>query len=228
MTDNESTPKKRPQAKKKTATPAKKAAKKKVAAKKKMISRRLDIMEENNPQMGLPGFVKRVNQLVEKFVPEADAGDGRVTAEFNERTVRHYQAKGIIDAPAKEGKEARYEYRHVLQAVLLRRLLADGLPVKRITRLMEDKPNEIYRDLIVKGVEVSVGPGMKDGPQASADPAVVAGPWMRHTIAPGLEIQVARGFQPPQTEEETKALMRKMRQTMTTVIERRQARANKK
>ncbi|MEO0416961.1 MAG: hypothetical protein AAF226_18640, partial [Verrucomicrobiota bacterium] len=64
-------------------------------------------------------------------------------------------------------------------------------------------------------------PGTGTNLADATSPALTKGPWVRHTVVPGLELHVARGFSPPQTEEEEKALLKQMRQLTSAIVQRR-------
>lgn len=194
------------------------------AAKKKALRNRLEKMQENDPKMRLPKFVERVNSLTERFGRGPGRCDGRVNEEFTGRTVRHYQSKGIIDPPMKEGKEAFYGYRHVLQALLIRRMLMRKISAEKIADFLEGKDNEVYLKLLTEGISMSVGPGTGGSIDTEPNPAVTKGPWLRLPIIPGLEIHIARGFQPPEGPEEFRAMMQQIGQTIRQVVRRRRQR----
>lgn len=44
--------------------------------------------------------------------------------EGNERLLRHYVSMGVVDKPSREGRDALYGFRHLVQFVAARRLLA--------------------------------------------------------------------------------------------------------
>lgn len=58
--------------------------------------------------------------------------DGRVRALPDARTVRYYQTIGLVDRPDRDGREAVYGWRHLLQVVAVKRLQAQGEPLSRI------------------------------------------------------------------------------------------------
>lgn len=55
-------------------------------------------------------------------------------SEGNERLLRHYVSMGVVDKPAREGRDALYGFRHLVQFVAARRLLAEGLPLAKIAK----------------------------------------------------------------------------------------------
>ena len=56
------------------------------------------------------------------------------TTEGNERLLRHYVSMGVVDKPSREGRDALYGFRHLVQFVAARRLLAEGLPLAKIAK----------------------------------------------------------------------------------------------
>jgi len=75
---------------------------------------------------GLDEFVAEVNRLLPEVVPADAAARGKL--EINPRLVRHYTTEGVLPKPLKEGVEARYDGDHLVRALALRRLLAEGYP----------------------------------------------------------------------------------------------------
>jgi len=75
---------------------------------------------------GLDDFVAEVNRLLPEVVPADAAARGKL--EINPRLVRHYTTEGALPKPLKEGVEARYDGDHLVRALALRRLLAEGYP----------------------------------------------------------------------------------------------------
>ena len=54
--------------------------------------------------------------------------------EGNERLLRHYVSMGVVDKPSREGRDALYGFRHLVQFVAARRLLAEGFPLAKIAK----------------------------------------------------------------------------------------------
>lgn len=96
------------------------------------------------------------------------------------------------------GRNVVYGSRHFLQALLVRRLLADGVPARRMPELVSGSGNEELRRMILGGVEVVVRsgsekkePGAAEQPSAgSASPEV----WRRACVAPGVELHLREGL----------------------------------
>ncbi|WP_424952566.1 MerR family transcriptional regulator [Deinococcus sp.] len=61
----------------------------------------------------------------------------RAPDEVNPRLIRHYTTLGLLDAPLREGREARYTRRHLLQLLTLRRLMSEGYSAQSLQGLLE-------------------------------------------------------------------------------------------
>lgn len=72
----------------------------------------------------LDAFVAEVNRLLPEVVP--DGAPGRAKAEVNARLVRHYATEGVLPKPVRADGEVRYAAEHLVRALALRRLLAEG------------------------------------------------------------------------------------------------------
>ncbi len=74
------------------------------------------------------------------------------------RLVRHYASLGLLDENVREGREARYGFRHLLQLLLVRRLLTEGYPAAVIAKLIAGKGDAELRALLQGGASVSATP----------------------------------------------------------------------
>lgn len=90
----------------------------------------------------LDGFVEAANLLLPQFLPDDDSdargdarGDARLKGEVNVRLVRHLATLGLLDEAGREGREARYEFRHLLQLLVVRRLMAEGHTTSAIKKM---------------------------------------------------------------------------------------------
>lgn len=89
---------------------------------------------------GLDDFVAEVNRLLPEVVPGDAAARGKL--EITPRLVRHYTTEGVLPRPLKEGVEARYDGDHLVRALALRRLLAEGYPSSLAGRFLERHDRE--------------------------------------------------------------------------------------
>lgn len=124
----------------------------------------------------------------------------RVKPTFTERSLRHYQTLGCIDAPNKHGRLASYGYRHFVQALVIRRLLSDRMPSEQIASLLAGRSTGELERMFRAGVEIMARPGGdstgENLPGSGADLMEV---WNRVRLAPGLELHVSSnypGFEP--------------------------------
>lgn len=68
--------------------------------------------------------------------------------EGNERLVRHYVSVGVVDKPTREGRDALYGFRHLVQFVAARRLLAEGLPLAKIAKFTGAAPTDTLTEYL--------------------------------------------------------------------------------
>lgn len=54
------------------------------------------------------------------------------TEKINERTIRYYVTEGLVDRPTRIGRDAEYEYIHLLQFLASRFLVASGYPMAKV------------------------------------------------------------------------------------------------
>jgi DNA-binding transcriptional MerR regulator len=112
----------------------------------------------------LDAFVDEVNRRLPMVLPDAAAG--RSKAEMNARLVRHYTTEGVLPKPLKESGEARYAADHLVRALALRRLLADGFPSGVAGTILARHDTEALARLLVGELRVGV----------DLEPHVVAAP----------------------------------------------------
>ena len=76
-------------------------------------------------------------------------------AEGNERLLRHYVSMGVVDKPSREGRDALYGFRHLVQFVAARRLLAEGFPLAKIAKYTGAVPTEALTAYLSKSDRTS-------------------------------------------------------------------------
>ena len=165
----------------------------------------------------LDELLSRVNQVAGKLLPIGDTSDSRISQTLVPRTFRHYQTLGCVDAPEKRGRNASYGHRHFLQALLVRRLLADGVPARRMPELVSGSGDELKR-MILGGVEMVMRPG--GGVEAEARPNQyqetlcacaensVSG-WLRVALGEGIELHVS-DKRPKMTAEKRRQMLKRI------------------
>lgn len=102
----------------------------------------------------LDAFVDEVNRLLPRVLP--DAAPSRAKAEVNPRLVRHYTTEGVLPKPLKESGEARYAADHLVRALALRRLLADGFSSGVAGTVLARHDTEALARLLVGELRVGV------------------------------------------------------------------------
>ena len=175
----------------------------------------------------LSELLERINRVAECLPGGScgpESGTSRVSRLFTERAFRHYQTIGCIDTPEKRGRNAHYGYRHFLQALLIRRLLADGVPARRMAELVTGSDAEL-KQLILGGVEMIMRPG--GGGEAAARPNLyqqtlracaensVSG-WLRVALGEGIELHVS-DKRPKMTAEQRRQMLERIEELVMKI-----------
>jgi len=120
-----------------------------------MELRELDIYRYRD-DLKLDELVDIANSLVELVAPKQPSDRG--AERLNERTLRYYITKGLVDRPiGKEGTAALYSYRHLAQILALKRLQAAYLPIKRIKEVLRGKSNDDLKRILTFEPEEQLG-----------------------------------------------------------------------
>jgi DNA-binding transcriptional MerR regulator len=195
----------------------------------------LQQLAKNNPSWSLEEFVQVANNLLPQFLP-AQKGNTRVREEVTPRLIRHYTTLGMLDEPLKDGRYAVYTYRHLLQILVVRRLLAEGFGANAIDRLATQRDNTELENLLAGGVQLSVStanpalaylqqiqkkqssiptaPAPPAPPMESANLKTDTTSWIRIEILPGLEIHVREDFGYPNSLSEQQNLLQYIAQKL--------------
>ena len=161
-------------------------------------------------------------RLLGRFVPRQERGS--VTEVPDERMVRYYSSGGLISPPeSKQGVSAVYGYLHLLQLLVIKRLQAEHLSIRKIRELVEGRTESGLEQLL--GIETGeASPADKRNaateylesllqsqspktapPQAAARPNLAEKPapysaggprsaWSRVEIEPGLELHIREDY----------------------------------
>ncbi len=206
----------------------------------------LQQLAQTHPSWSLDDFVQITNELLPQFLPETPANT-RVREEVTPRLVRHYSSLEMLDEPRKEGREARYTYRHLLQMLLVRRLLATGYGSSAINQLATSTDNSELEALLQGGVQLTLTPANPalaflqqiqqrrlsgDPPSNTATPKTsialsLANPaqnqspapsqWTRLEVLPGLELHVRDDFTYPISPQEQQNLLQHIGQQLEAI-----------
>ena len=170
-------------------------------------------------QDGVPlaELLTRVNRVAVVMVGrDDDAGPpaGRVKPTFTERSFRHYQTLGCIDAPDKHGRLASYGFRHFVQALLVRRLLSERVPSEQIATLLTGRDTKELEQMLRGGVEITARAGGGGGDVAqSASDTTLAEMWKRVLIARGVELHISTE-QPRYKPEQFRRVMERLKEAL--------------
>jgi DNA-binding transcriptional MerR regulator len=197
-------------------------------------------ISKDNPKWSLDEFVEVTNQLLPRYLPIAK-GNTRIREDINPRLVRHYTSQGMLDEPLKAGKYAVYTYRHLLQLLVVRRLLSEGIGASAIDHLVIQKSNVELENLLAGGVQLEITPANPSlsylKPQKARSSAVelptdegeeeaiapeTATPsepsqWLRVEVVAGLELQSRSDFVVPATPEEQDLLRDRLWQVLESL-----------
>lgn len=91
----------------------------------------------------------QVNLGFDELSPEDGTPDGRDSRRQRViRLIRYYAAEGAMSKPGREGKEVRYEYRHLVEFLVTRMLVKDGWPLSKVAQFVSSNdPDELERML---------------------------------------------------------------------------------
>ena len=197
----------------------------------------LQQLASSNPSWSLEEFVRVTNDLLPQFLP-IQKGNTRVREEVTSRLIRHYTTLGMVDEPFKEGRYAVYTYRHLLQILVVRRLLLEGFGTSAIAQLALKKTNTELENLLSGGIQLSVTPAnpalayLQDIQQRYSPPSpprmsapsppptptrINSTHWTRFEVLPGLEIHVRDDFNYPNSPNEQHALLQHITQTLEDI-----------
>ncbi|GAB4238933.1 MAG: MerR family transcriptional regulator [Elainellaceae cyanobacterium] len=204
---------------------------------------RLLSLAQSNPQWSLEEFVQVANNLLPQFLPLAESA-GRVPEDVNPRLVRYYTTQQLLNKPLKQGREARYTYRHLLQLLVVRRLLTEGLSTSAIGTLVSTKTDRQLEALLQGGVQLTVetanpalaflqqiqnrvtpppAPLPPAAAQASDRSASQPESWTRLEILPGLELHVREDFVYPSSLQEQQNLLQMIAQRLASLTNHKQS-----
>ncbi|ALK90320.1 MerR family transcriptional regulator [Limnohabitans sp. 63ED37-2] len=83
-------------------------------------------------------------------------GMGLNSEKMTDRLIRYYAAQGVLDKPDRLGRDAAYNYRHLLQLLTARRLSEKGVSLEIIGRHNLSTTTELLEKGLIKPVEMEV------------------------------------------------------------------------
>jgi DNA-binding transcriptional MerR regulator len=191
------------------------------------------IAEANN--WSLEDLVAQVNQQLPQVLPV----DSRAREEVNSRLVRYYTTERLIDEPLRVGREARYQSRHLLQILVIRKLLAEGLKMSGIGNLARRHSDEQLHQMLTRPVSLQpatpnpaleylaqINPSSQIPVRMAPLPSFLTDPihtspahplvatHHRIQVEPHLELSVEEGFVFPNSPAEMKDLLERIEQAL--------------
>jgi DNA-binding transcriptional MerR regulator len=86
----------------------------------------------------------KANQLLPRIgLPSSESG-----SQVNERLVRYYVQENILSPPDREGRDAMFGVRQVIELLATRHLLKDGWPLAKISELVQASDLSALQDMI--------------------------------------------------------------------------------
>ncbi|MGP1386280.1 MAG: MerR family transcriptional regulator [Thainema sp.] len=116
----------------------------------------LQQISQANSEWDLEAFVQVANDLLPQYLPASADPRSRSSEAVNPRLVRYYTTQGVLDRPARQGREARYTYRHLLQLLVVRRLLVEGYSTTAIQPITIEKSDVELEALLQGGIQITV------------------------------------------------------------------------
>jgi DNA-binding transcriptional MerR regulator len=160
----------------------------------------------------LTELLKRINRVAAHLAPEEDGRHSRVKRLYTDRSFRHYTTLGCIDPPEKEGRRSVYRFRHLVQALLVRKLLWERVPSEQIAVVMSGRGTEETERMFLGGIEMVARAGEDQHAQESPASGTVE-TWRRVQVVPGVELHV-RDDLPKLGAAELKELMARLEELL--------------
>src|ERR1044071_7426894 len=146
--------------------------------------------------VGVAGLAEEAARILAES-GAARQGRGTVTRLPDERTVRYYLTEGLIPpAEEKQGTASVFEFRHLLQLLVVKKLQAEGLPIRAIRELVTGKTERQLERLLgtaeqgqargpsAKGEALSYLESLLQKSPAPPPPSAAAPPQQAYSSAP--------------------------------------------
>ena len=104
----------------------------------------------NEFQGSADALIEKAQEVAKTLKLDQEATEG------NERLLRHYVSMGVVDKPSREGRDALYGFRHLVQFVAARRMLADGFPLAKIALYTGKVPTDALTAYLEKPESISL------------------------------------------------------------------------
>lgn len=143
----------------------------------------MNLLSLRDTELSLDQLVEHAGRLLAVAGRPADE---RVSAAPDARTLRYYQSLGLLDRPLRyDGRNAVYGYRHLLQALCVKLLQAQGFNLSQAQRALDGASTAALESAALEAV------GGADTPAQSPPPAAPAHrPLLAVELAPGLGLWI--------------------------------------
>ncbi|HJQ24716.1 MAG TPA: MerR family transcriptional regulator [Blastocatellia bacterium] len=185
--------------------------------------------------IGTAQLADEAARLVLRFVPRQERQS--VSPVPDERTVRYYTTEGLLSPPeGKQGLNAVYGYQHLLQLLVIKRLQAEHLPIRKIKELVEGKSARELEQLLDLDEPPASSAGARIAPRNAATeyleslltqsaarriaappataeafvPAASPSAWSRVEVEPGLELHIREDYRLSTDSKERQRLARRL------------------
>ncbi len=126
----------------------------------------------------LDDFVAAANDALPGVLPDAPVV--RIERTVTPRLVRYLTTQGVLTEPHKAGREARYDRRHLLDLLAVRRLMALGYTVAAIGATVRSGSDSDVEAMLTGAIEVTAAADAAPGAAAPSLP----GPSMAASVVP--------------------------------------------
>ncbi len=186
-----------------------------------------------NAQWSLEELVDEANALLPLVLPQ-EVGKG--SEAISPRTVRFYASEGLLDSPERQWREARYGLRHLLQLLVVRKLMSEGYSLRLLAGELGSKSNEELIAILENRVQLGLNrPEVTNEAQAylaqleqnltfhatpapprtrTKPPLSKPEPLQRLRLREGLEFLVGPRFRPPRSKVEWQRLLQEIEQAL--------------
>jgi DNA-binding transcriptional MerR regulator len=122
------------------------------------MRRQLDSLRDQK-YVGVAELADQAARILGRAAPQQERGT--VSEVPDERTVRYYLTEGLLSpAEDRQGTASVFGYRHLLQLLVIKKLQAEHLPIRKIRDLVSDRKERELERLL--GVEEGGGPKAKN------------------------------------------------------------------
>lgn len=188
--------------------------------------------------VGVTELAAAAARLIDVYVPAQERGT--VSEVPDERMVRYYLTEGLLSpASGRQGTASVYGWLHLLQLVMIKRLQADHLPIRKIRELLDgrsEKELEAWlgieerrtsgriRNDALDYLESLLPPPARVEPSRSKQNQVfLAAPppgptWTRLEVEPGLEVHLRSDYRLPDETSARQSLTRRIINLIEAVL----------